>query len=307
MGILTGLFWFALVIAIAMAAGWLFKLAAVAVAPAGVAKELRTMPATAGFGLLMILLYILVAFLAPVLAPFGETEVVGREFAAWDETNILGTDHLGRDLYSRLIYAARNTVGIAFVTTALAFIVGSIMGLLAAILGGWLDQLLSRAVDVLMAIPALIFALLLLTIVGTNIINMILVIALIDSTRVFRLARAVAMNIVVMDYVEAARLRGEGLWHLIRREILPNAMAPLVAEFGLRFCFVFLTISALSFLGLGIQPPTADWGSMVKDTATLITFGDVTPLLPAGAIALLTVSVNFVVDWQLHRASGLKE
>ncbi len=307
MGILTGLFWIAVVIIVAMAAGWVFKQGAVAIAPPAVAKELRTMPMTAGFGLLMILVYVLAAVFAPVIAPFPETEVVGREFMPWDETHLLGTDHLGRDLLSRLIFAARNTVGIAFVTTALAFIVGSILGLLAAIVGGWLDQLLSRAVDVLMAIPALIFALLLLTIVGTSIINMILVIALIDSTRVFRLARAVAMNIVVMDYVEAARLRGEGLWHLITREILPNAMAPLVAEFGLRFCFVFLTISALSFLGLGIQPPTADWGSMVKDTATLITFGDITPLLPAGAIALLTVSVNFVVDWQLHRASGLKE
>jgi peptide/nickel transport system permease protein len=110
-----------------------------------------------------------------------------------------------------------------------------------------------------------------------------------------------------MDYIEAAKLRGEGAWFLIRREILPNAMAPLVAEFGLRFCFVFLTISSLSFLGLGIKPPTADWGSMVRDNATLITFGDVTPLLPAGCIALLTVAVNFVVDWQLHRASGMKE
>ena len=110
-----------------------------------------------------------------------------------------------------------------------------------------------------------------------------------------------------MDYIEAARLRGEGMWRLIRREILPNAMAPLVAEFGLRFCFVFLAISALSFLGLGIKPPTADWGSMVRENATLITFGDITPLMPAAAIALLTVAVNFVVDWQLHRASGLKE
>jgi peptide/nickel transport system permease protein len=115
------------------------------------------------------------------------------------------------------------------------------------------------------------------------------------------------MDVVVMDFVEAAKLRGEGLGHIVRREILPNVMAPLVAEFGLRFCFVFLSISALSFLGLGIQPPTADWGSMVRDTATLITFGDITPLLPAGAIALLTVAVNFVVDWQLHRASGLKD
>jgi peptide/nickel transport system permease protein len=265
------------------------------------------MPLTAGFGLLMILIYVAVAVFAPLIAPFPETEIVGREYQAWDSVHLLGTDNLGRDMLSRLIYGARNTVGIAFVTTALAFILGSVLGLLAAVVGGWLDQLLSRTVDVLMAIPALIFALLLLTIVGTSIINMILVIALIDATRVFRLARAVAMNIVVMDYVEAAKLRGEGLWRLITREILPNALAPLVAEFGLRFCFVFLTISALSFLGLGIQPPTADWGSMVRDNATLISFGDVTPLLPAGAIALLTVSVNFVVDWQLHRASGLKE
>lgn len=307
MGFITGLLWLAAVIIAAMAAGWLFRFLAVMVSPAGVAKELRTAPMTASFGMLMILLYIIVAVFAPMIAPFGETEVVGREYEAWGDLHILGTDNLGRDMLSRLIYAARNTVGIAFVTTALAFIIGAILGLLAAIVGGWLDQVLSRTVDVLMAIPALIFALLLLTIVGTSIINMIIVIALIDSTRVFRLARAVAMNIVVMDYVEAAKLRGEGKWRLITREILPNAMAPLVAEFGLRFCFVFLMISALSFLGLGMQPPTADWGSMVKDNATLITFGDITPLLPAGAIALLTVSVNFVVDWQLHRASGLKE
>lgn len=309
MGFLTGLLWLALAIIAAMAAGWLFRTVAVTITPRGISKELKTAPLTASFGMMMILIYIFVAFFAPLLAPFSETEVVGPEFLfpGDDPALLLGTDNLGRDMLSRMIYAARNTVGIAFVTTAIAFILGSVLGLLAAVVGGWLDQLLSRTVDVLMAIPALIFALLLLTIVGTSIINMILVIAVIDSTRVFRLARAVAMNIVVMDYVEAAKLRGEGRWRLITREILPNAMAPLVAEFGLRFCFVFLTISALSFLGLGIQPPTADWGAMVKDTATMITFGNVTPLLPAAAIALLTVSVNFVVDWQLHRASGLKE
>jgi peptide/nickel transport system permease protein len=210
-------------------------------------------------------------------------------------------------MLSRLIYGARNTVGIAFLTTCLAFLIGSFTGLLAATLGGWVDQLLSRIVDVLMAIPQLIFALLLLTIFGTAIPILISVIAVLDSTRVYRLSRAVAMNIVVMDFVEVAKLRGEGLGWIIRAEILPNAAAPLVAEFGLRFCFVFLTISALSFLGLGIQPPTADWGSMVRDNATLITFGDITPLLPAAAIALLTVAVNFVVDWFLHKTSGLKE
>jgi peptide/nickel transport system permease protein len=272
-----------------------------------VGKALRTAPPTAWFGMIVILAYIAVAFLAPVIAPYGEREVVGQQYLPWSAEHILGTDKLGRDMFTRLIYGARNTVGIAFLTTLLAFLLGSILGLLAATTGGKLDQILSRAVDVIMAIPALILALLLLTIIGTSITNMILVIALIDSTRVFRLARAVAMNIVVMDYIEAARLRGEGMRHLILREILPNAAAPLVAEFGLRFCFVFLSISALSFLGLGIQPPTADWGSMVRENATLITFGEITPLLPAGAIALLTVGVNFVVDWMLHRASGLKE
>jgi peptide/nickel transport system permease protein len=307
MGFLMGLFWFVVVIAGCMAAGWLFRTIAIAVTPKGVKKELRTAPLTASFGMLMIIIYILVAVFAPLIAPFPERMVVGPEYMPWDQVHLLGTDNLGRDMLSRLIFGARNTVGIAFATTALAFLIGSILGLLAATVGGWLDQVLSRSVDVLMAIPALIFSLLLLTIFGTSVITLILVIAVIDSTRVFRLARSVALNIVVMDYIEAAKLRGEGLWRLITREILPNAMAPLVAEFGLRFCFVFLAISALSFLGLGLQPPMADWGSMVKENATLIAFGDITPLLPAVAIALLTVSVNFVVDWQLHRASGLKE
>jgi peptide/nickel transport system permease protein len=192
-------------------------------------------------------------------------------------------------------------------TTLFSFLVGGSLGLLAAIRRGWFDQLISRLIDVLMAIPVLIFALVLLSIFGSSVKNLILIIALLDSTRVFRLSRAVAMNVVVMDYVEAARLRGERLGWIMAREILPNVLPPLVAEFGLRFCFVFLTISALSFLGVGIQPPTADWGSMVRENATLITYGDITPLLPAGAIALLTVAVNFVVDWFLHKTSGLRD
>ena len=132
-------------------------------------------------------------------------------------------------------------------------------------------------------------------------------IAILEATRVFRLARATGMNVAVMDFVEVAKLRGEKLGWIIRKEILPNIAAPLLAEFGLRFCFVFLFISALSFLGLGIQPPTADWGSMVRENATLISYDDITPLLPAGAIALLTVATNFVVDWMLHKSSGLKD
>lgn len=307
MTILINLFWIAVAVAVALGAGWLFRAAAIALARGATARALRTAPLTAGFGMLAIAIYVFVALFAPLIAPYAEREIVGAQFLPWNATHLLGTDNLGRDMLTRLIYGARNTVGIAFATTALAFVVGSVLGLLAATVGGWLDQILSRIVDILMAIPALVFSLLLLTIFGTSVPTLILVIATIDSTRVFRLARSVALNIVVMDYIEAAKLRGEGLWRLITREILPNALAPLVAEFGLRFCFVFLAISALSFLGVGIQPPTADWGSMVRENAALITFGDVTPLLPAGAIALLTVAVNFVVDWMLHRASGLKE
>ncbi len=270
-------------------------------------KELRQAPPTAMFGLVVILIYVMVAATAPIIAPFGETEVVGSEYEPWGDVFLLGTDNLGRDMLTRLLYGARNTVAIAFVTTVLAFLIGGFAGLLASTLGGWVDQVLGRVVDVLMAIPSLIFGLLILTIVGTSIPSLIVVIAVLDSTRVFRLARAVSMNVVVMEYVEAAKLRGENLWWIIRSEVLPNIMPPMVAEFGLRFCFVFLFISALSFLGLGIQPPTADWGSMVRDNATLITFGELTPLIPAAAIALLTVGVNFVVDWFLHKTSGLRE
>jgi peptide/nickel transport system permease protein len=276
-------------------------------------RELKKAPMSAKFGLLVIFGYVFVAVFAPILTPFGESQIVGAEFEPWgtigadEQRFLLGTDNLGRDMLTRLLFGARNTIGIAFVTTCLAFLIGGVSGILAAALGGWVDQGLSRFVDILMAIPALIFALLLLTIFGTSIPTLIIVIAVLDSTRVFRLARAVSLNVVVMDFVEAARLRGEGIGWITIREVLPNIMPPLVAEFGLRFCFVFLTIAALSFLGLGIQPPTADWGSMVRDNATLITYGDVTPLLPAAAIALLTVGVNFVVDWFLHKTSGLRD
>jgi peptide/nickel transport system permease protein len=270
-------------------------------------KLLRQSPLSARIGLAMILINVIAAVFTPWIAPYSETEIVGDVWLDSSREHLLGTDHLGRDLFTRLIYGARNTIAIAFVTTILSFVVGIIMGFFAATLGGWTDQILSRVIDILMAFPTLIFALMVLSVIGTSVTGMIIVIALLDSTRVYRLSRAVAMDIEVMEYVEAARLRGEGIWWVMRREILPNAMPPLVAEFGLRFCFVFLFIAALSFLGLGIQPPLADWGGMVRENAGAITFGIMTPLWPAGAIAFLTVGVNLIVDWFLHIASGLKD
>ena len=279
---------------------------------------LRKAPISAWFGMIVIAFYAFVAIFAQVLAPYGEADVFSKADLPWaslggEEAHIFGTDQIGRDVLSRLIYGAQNTIGIALITTLLSFFIGGALGLVAAINRAWLDQLLSRGVDVLMSIPSLIFALMLLSIFGSSIPSLIMIIAVLDSTRVFRLTRSVAANVVVMDYVEAARLRGEGLSWIMRREILPNIMPPLVAEFGLRFSFVFLTIAALSFLGLGIQPPTADWGSMVRDGSRFIQFVKfdwtlaLPSLLPAGAVALLTVAVNFVVDWFLHKTSGLRD
>jgi peptide/nickel transport system permease protein len=273
-------------------------------APVRVRIPSRT-PILAWAALVVVLLYITAAVFAPLIAPYGEAEIVSREpFGPWSERFLLGTDQLGRDLLSRLIFGARNTLGIALVTTLLAFAIGVSLGTTAALARGWLDQVVSRAVDILMAIPQLVFALVLLTIFGTSIPNLILIMAVLDSTRAYRLTRAVAMNVVVLDFVEAAELRGESRLWILAREILPNIMPTLVAEFGLRFCFVFLTIAALSFLGVGIQPPVADWGSMVRENATLITYGDPTPLLPAAAIAVLTVSINVLVDWYVSRTSS---
>jgi peptide/nickel transport system permease protein len=295
--------------ALALAAGtsYAFREFLVIIAPKETAKEIKTAPLTASFGMFVIFTYAIAGIFAPIIAPHGESQVIASAFAPPDDTMLLGADQLGRDMFSRIIFGARNSVGLALVATLLAFFMGAIGGLFAATKGGWLDQLLGRVADVIMSVPSLIFALLMLSIFGTNLGVIVIVVAIIYSPRVFRLSRAVAGNVVVMDYIEAAKLRGEGTWYLIRREILPNSVAPLIAEFGLEFCFVFLLIAGLSFLGLGIQPPTADWGSMVRENATLISFGDMTPLIPAAAIALLTVAVNFVVDWMLYRSSGLKE
>ena len=252
-------------------------------------------PVTAIIGLLIILLNLLIAVAGPWFAPYGETQVVG---GGWDPSSAaawFGTDQIGRDMLTRLIYGARMTIGIAFVTTLLSFAIGITLGLVAATLGRWVDIVITRLVDVVLSIPLLIWAL------------MILNIAFLDSTRVFRLARALGMNIVALDFVEVARLRGEGLWWIISREVLPNCAAPLMSEFGLRFCFNFLFIAALSFLGLGVPLPYADWGGMVKDNVGGISFGLPAALYPAAAIALLTVGINLVVDWFLSidaRPSG---
>jgi peptide/nickel transport system permease protein len=253
----------------------------------------------AQIGLAIIAINLLVALFAPWIAPFDQATPVGDPWADPDIHHWLGLDNLGRDLLSRLIYAARLSIGLTLVITALAFAIGIITGFAAAVAGGWVDLALSRVVDLMLSMPTLIFAFVVLSVLGTSIPVLVITIAVLDAPKVYRLARAVAMGLVNLEFVEAARLRGEGWWWIIRREILPNSIPPLTAEFGLRFCFTFLFVASLSFLGLGIQPPAADWGSMVRDYKDMIDYGSIAPIYPAGCIAILTIGVNFVVDWML--------
>jgi peptide/nickel transport system permease protein len=239
------------------------------------------------------------AILAPWIAPYREAQFVG---GVWDLPNAsswLGTDNDGRDMLTRLIFGTRTTVSIAVIATFIAFSIGVCLGFLAAAIGGWVDALLSRGIDILLAIPVLISALMVLSVLGTSTPVLIGTLGILESTRVYFVARAVARSINVHPFVAVARLRGEGLAWIIGREMLPNAMPPLIAEAGLRFCFIFLFIASLSFLGLGVQPPTADLGSMVRENAQAINFGLFAPLYPAGAIAVLTIGINLIVDWLL--------
>lgn len=266
----------------------------------------KNIPLSAMIGLIITGVYFAAALLAPLIAPYGMAEVVGDVWEPSSANHLLGTDNIGRDLLTRMIYGGRTTIFIATAATILSFVTGSILGFLAAVLGGWADQLLSRLVDLLMSIPSLILALVVLAVVPVTLTTLIIVMGLLDATRVFRLSRAVAVDINVMEYVEAAKLRGEGRWWIISREILPNALSPLVAELGLRFIFMVLFISTLSFLGLGVQPPLADWGGIVKENKDGIVYGIGAALYPAVAIATLAISVNLIADWVLNRTTSLK-
>ena len=267
---------------------------------------MRRIPLSALFGLVMTGAFLFCAIFARWIAPYPLDAVTGKVWESPSAEFWLGTDTIGRDILSRMIYGGQITIFVALASSLLSFGMGAFFGFLAAVRGGWIDQVLSRLVDVLMAIPSLIVALVVLSVLPISLPVLIIVMGVLDATRVFRLSRAVAMDITVMDYVEAAKLRGEKQSWIIFREILPNALSPLVAEFGLRFIFAVLFISTLSFLGLGIQPPLADWGGMVKENKDGLIYGKAAALMPALAIAVLAISVNLVADWVLSRTTSLK-
>ncbi|MFE8116848.1 ABC transporter permease [Brenneria goodwinii] len=252
-------------------------------------------------GLLGLSLFILVALLAPWLAPYPADQVVGGAWLGPTDNLWLGTDNLGRDLFSRLIWGTRTSLAVTALAALLAFVLGTGLGFLAGVCGGWVDQLISRINDVLMAIPTLIFALVVLALLPKNTPIIILVLGVLEATRVLRVARSLAVDIAAQEFIEAARMRGESMRWILWREILPNAAITLVAEFAMRFIFILLFLSSLSFLGMGIQPPTADWGGLARDNKDGILFGVWAALVPGVAIALLALSLNVVADWILSR------
>jgi peptide/nickel transport system permease protein len=265
-----------------------------------VIRVLREFDVGARMGLLVLLLFLLAVFTGPFLSPYDEVQVVSGVWETSSAKHWLGTDRIGRDLLTRILYGGQVTVIISFLATLGAFLIGSPLGIACAVIGGWFDLVVTRLIDAVMAFPGLILALIVLSAVGTSMPALVMMMSVLASTIVFRLTRAVAADIVAMDYIEVARLRGERMGWFLFREILPNIVPTLLTEFGLRFVYAAILISSLSFLGLGVQPPYADLGGMVKENALAITFGRMAPVLPALALAILAIAVNLVVDGLLR-------
>ncbi|MFM0273989.1 ABC transporter permease [Paraburkholderia aspalathi] len=248
-------------------------------------------------GLVLVTFWLIVAFIGPLVAPYKggtltSTEIFGRYSAA----NPLGTDYLGRDMLSRILYGARYTMGLALAAAVLASLIGTFFGLLAAVSGRWVDEILSRLFDALISIPSKVLALVVIAAFGSSIPMLTTVAALAYIPGAFRISRSLAVNLMGLEYVQVARARGEGIFYIARVEVLPNMIHPMLADFGLRFVFIVLLLSGLSFLGLGVQPPNADWGSLVRENIGGLSEGAPAVLMPAVAIATLTIGMNLLID-----------
>ncbi len=262
-------------------------------------------------GVAIVTFWILVAVLGPFLVPYGENDLPYpddySEFQSVREHAWLGTDIDDRDVLTRVVYGASRTMGMSFAATIIAYIVGVTLGIAAAVSGGWIDSLLSRINDAFLSLPTIMLGLVVIAAIGSSIPILIITAGLIFAAGVFRISRALALDIMVMDFVEAARARGEGLWWIIRREIWPNAAMPLISDFGLRLIFVVIFVAGLSFLGLGVQPPQADWGNMVRENLGALQYdyaSKLSVLMPAISIASLTIAINLVVDDLSSYAGG---
>lgn len=273
---------------------------------------------TGKVSVVVVVIFIFLAVFGPYISPFSEAEFIEEDlqgkyyddpsFLPPNEQVWLGTDYLGRDVLSRVIWGARTTIGISFTATLLAYFIGITLGIAAAVAGGWTDSILSRLDDAILSFPNIMLGLIIVAAFGSSIPLLIGLAGVVYAASVFRIARALGQDIIVQDFVEAAQGRGEGLWWIITREVLPNAAMPLATDFGLRLVFVILFVSSLSFLGLGVQPPVSDWGSMVRENLQGLGYGfgggAIACLAPTVAIAMLTIAINLIVDDISAKAGG---
>lgn len=245
----------------------------------------------------VILFWAVVALFAPQLAPYPVGKIVDMDYFGPMTSKLwLGSDYLGRDMLTRIIFGARYTLGIALAGVLIASTSGVILGMAAAVIGGWFDAALSRFMDAMISIPSKLFGLVVVAAVGSSLPALILTLAFIYIPGSYRFARALAVNVNTMDFITVARIRGENTLYLAVSEILPNIIRPVLADFGLRFVFIVLLLSGLSFLGLGVQPPLADWGALVHENIQGLSFGSAAVIAPSIAIASLTISVNLLID-----------
>jgi peptide/nickel transport system permease protein len=267
------------------------------ISPAARRKPRRRLPIAAVIGLTVVAFWLLMALIGPTIAPDDVGGVTGDDvFAGMSAKHWLGTDYLGRDMLSRILHGAPYTIGVALAAVLVASTSGTLLAMCAAATGGWFDAIVSRVIDTMMSIPHKLLALIIVAGFGTSVPLLIMIAGVGYMPGAYRLARSLAVNVQAMEYVQAARVRGEGLAYITLYEMLPNMFRPVLADFGLRFLFIVLLLSGLSFLGLGIQPPAADWGSLVRENIIGLSEGAPALIMPALAIATLTVGVNMAID-----------
>ncbi|EOA04379.1 MULTISPECIES: ABC transporter permease [Herbaspirillum] len=260
-------------------------------------KRVRRHSTMAWIGMAIVGFWVLMAILGPSISPYDATAIVDTDvFSGMSHKFLLGSDYLGRDMLSRILFGTRATIGLALAATVLASATGTAVALFAAFSGGWRDAVISRALDALISIPSKMFALMMVATFGSSMLLLVVTAAITYMPGAYRIARSLAVNVQAMEYVQAARARGEGVWYIMTTEMLPNMIRPVLADFGLRFVYVVLLLSGLSFLSLGVQPPDADWGSLVRENISGLGEGALAVIMPALAIASLTIGVNLLID-----------
>jgi peptide/nickel transport system permease protein len=249
-------------------------------------------------GAFLVLFWVVIAILAPFISPYDPNE--SDYTALLDPTpsalHWLGTDNQGRDILSRIIWGSRTVLIVAPIAVFSAYVVGSIMGLLAGYYRGWVDNLLTRISDIILSFPVIILYMIIIAVFGPSALNIVLAVTFVASPQIARIVRGLTLELREQDFVAAAKMRGESPIYIMLVEILPNARGPLIVDACLRMGYTTITIGVLGFLGLGLPPPDPDWGGMIKDSYGMVSVYPHMPLIPCAAISSLVLGFNLLAD-----------